>query len=352
MTGNDIMQKLTLTQPDDMHVHFRDSIYLQTTVPATANQFGRAIVMPNLKPPVTTLAMLNAYKQRILAVLPNEANFEPLMTLYLTDAITPQQMLKAATSGEVTAVKLYPAGVTTNSDAGVQDIEKLYPVFEIMQTHHLPLLVHGEVNHPEVDVFDREPYFLDTLAQLLQHFPALKIVLEHITTRASVDFVVSTPKNVAATITPHHLLLNRNHLLSGGIHPHYYCLPVLKRREDQQSLVAAATCGNPKFFLGTDSAPHAIQAKESSCGCAGIYSAHAALELYAQVFDAVGALDKLEAFASFHGADFYQLPRNTKRVTLVKKAWQIPNTLAFGQENLVPLWAGDTLNWQLQSNKE
>lgn len=341
------MQKITLTQPDDMHVHLRDGVYLQTTVPATAKQFARAIVMPNLKPPITTLTALQNYKQRILSALPENSHFEPLMTLYLTNDITPQQIAEAALSKQVTAIKLYPAGVTTNSEAGISHIEQLYPVFGAMEEFNLPLLIHGEVNDVTVDIFDRERCFLACLEKLIQKFPNLRVVLEHITTLEAVDFILSTSHNVAATITPHHLLLNRNHLLSGGIHPHYYCLPILKRRKHQEALITAATSGHKKIFLGTDSAPHSIQNKENHCGCAGIYSAHAAIELYAHVFESADALDKLETFASHNAADFYRLPRNTKHITLIKNHWKIPKKLAFGDDMLVPLWAGESLNWKL-----
>jgi dihydroorotase len=315
-------------------------------VPATAKQFGRAVVMPNLKSPVNTLTQVRAYRQRILSALPQDASFDPLMTLYLTDDITPEQMLEIALSKEVTAAKLYPAGVTTNAEAGIQQIETLYPLFEVMQAHDLPLLIHGETNLSHVDIFDREAYFLTFLSTLIERFPKLRIVLEHITTQAAVQFILATPNHIAATITPHHLLLNRNHLLSGGIRPHYYCLPILKRLEDQRALIAAATSGHPNFFLGTDSAPHRIDTKETSCGCAGIYSAHAAMELYAHVFESVNALDKLEAFASFYAADFYRLPRHTKRIQLVKQSWTVPDTIPFGHDELVPLWAGNVLSWK------
>lgn len=343
------MQKITLTQPDDAHVHLRDNAYLQTTVPATARQFARAIVMPNLKPPITTLAALQAYKKRIFSALPENTPFEPLMTLYLTDQITPEEIAQAALSKQVMALKLYPSGVTTNSEAGIKHIEQLYPIFSAMEALDLPLLIHGEVNDPATDIFDRERCFLAFLAKLIEKFPALRVVLEHITTCEAVDFILSASDKIAATITPHHLLLNRNDLLSKGIHPHYYCLPILKRRKHQEALIAAAISGNAKFFLGTDSAPHEIGAKETACGCAGIYSAHAAIELYAEVFEMAGALDKLEAFASHHGADFYRLPRNTKQITLIKNPWKIPEKLPFGHEMLVPLWAGNTLQWQLEN---
>jgi len=341
------MQTLHLIQPDDAHLHLRDGAYLKTTVPATAKQFSRAIVMPNLKPPITTLAALNDYKKRILSVVPAGMAFEPLMTLYLTDEITPEQIAEAAASKQVAAIKLYPAGVTTNSEAGVKQLAQLYPVFAAMEALDMPLLIHGEASDPAIDIFDRERDFLLLLEKLVQKFPALRIVLEHITTKEAAEFVLSAPANVAATITPHHLLLNRNDLLSGGVRPHYYCLPILKRRQHQEALITAAISGSKKFFLGTDSAPHAIATKETACGCAGIYSAHAAIELYTEAFERAGALDKLEAFASHYAADFYRLPRNTRRITLVKKPWEVAKQLPFGDETLVPLWAGDTLNWQL-----
>jgi dihydroorotase len=341
------MQTLQLTQPDDAHLHLRDDAYLKTTVPATARQCARAIVMPNLKPPVTTLAALQAYKARIMAAIPEGLSFQPLMTLYLTDDTTPQSVIAAAASKEVTAIKLYPAGVTTHSEAGVTQLAQLDPVFAAMESVNLPLLIHGETSDPAVDIFDRERDFLGSLEKMIQKFPRLRIVLEHITTAEAVDFVLAAPEQVAATITPHHLLLNRQHLLAGGVRPHYYCLPILKRRRHQEALIAAATRGNKKFFLGTDSAPHAIAMKETACGCAGIYSAHAAIELYAEAFERAGALDKLEAFSSHYAADFYQLPRNTRGITLVKKPWKVMQTLAFGDETVVPLWAGETLSWQL-----
>lgn len=342
------MKTLHLTKPDDAHLHLRDGAYLKTTVAATAKQFARAIVMPNLKPPVTTLTALRDYKARILSAVPNGLSFEPLMTLYLTDTITPADIASAAASKEVTAIKLYPAGVTTNSEAGVKALSQLDAVFAAMEEHDLPLLIHGESSDPDIDIFDREKYFLlDALEKLIQKFPNLRVVLEHITTKDAAQFILSASSYVAATITPHHLLLNRNHLLSGGIRPHYYCLPILKRQTHQAALIAAATSGNKKFFLGTDSAPHSIASKETSCGCAGIYSAHAAIELYAEAFEQANALDKLEGFASHFAADFYKLPRNTQRITLVKKPWEVAKKLPFGDEELVPLWAGETLSWQL-----
>ncbi|WP_374603003.1 dihydroorotase [Arenimonas sp.] len=343
------MTSLTLTRPDDWHLHLRDGGMLARVLPDTARQFARAIVMPNLVPPVTTVALAGAYRERILAALPAGMQFEPLMTLYLTERTSPQDIAEAKASGFVHAVKWYPAGATTNSDAGVSNIERCAATLQAMQDHDLPLLVHGEVTGADVDVFDREAVFIETLLKpLLQRFPALRVVLEHITTRQAAEFIAGAPANVAATITPHHLLMNRNALFTGGLRPHHYCLPVLKREEHRLALVAAATGGSPKFFLGTDSAPHTRGAKESACGCAGMYSAHAALELYAEVFEAEGALDKLEAFASFHGPDFYRLPRNTDRITLVREAWTLPAELGEGATALVPLRAGTELAWRLQ----
>jgi dihydroorotase len=342
------MQKITLIKPDDAHLHLRDGPYLRTTVRDAARLFARAIIMPNLKPPVTTLRQVLEYRERIVAVIPAGLAFQPLMTLYLTDTMTAQMVAEAKASGVVSGVKLYPAGVTTHSEAGVSSLEQVYPVLEAMQNHDLPLLIHGESNDATVDIFDREKYFLEQLDQLIQRFPGLRVVLEHITTEDAVKFVMMAPTSkLVATITVHHLLLNRNDLLAGGIRPHHYCLPVLKRKEHQLALNAAATSGNPRFFLGTDSAPHAIGTKESACGCAGIYSAHAALELYAQVFEAAGVLDRLQGFASHYAADFYGLPRNSETVTLIKKPWRVPDTLPFGEEKLVPLWAGEMVQWQV-----
>ena len=344
------MTSLTITRPDDWHLHLRDGDMLARVLPDTARQFARAIVMPNLVPPVTTVALAGAYRDRILGALPAGLAFEPLMTLYLTERTSPQDIAEAKASGFVQAVKWYPAGATTNSDAGVSNIDRCHATLQAMQDHDLPLLVHGEVTGAEVDVFDREAVFIETLLKpLLQRFPKLRVVLEHITTRQAAEFIAGAPANVAATITPHHLLMNRNALFTGGLRPHHYCLPVLKREEHRRALVAAATGGSPKFFLGTDSAPHTRGAKESACGCAGMYSAHAALELYAEVFEAEAALDKLEAFASFHGPDFYRLPRNTDRITLVREAWTLPGQLGEGIDALVPLRAGTELAWRLQS---
>jgi dihydroorotase len=337
--------KLTLTRPDDWHVHLRDGAMLAAVLPDTARRFARAIVMPNLKPPVRTVAEAAAYRERILAALPAGMCFTPLMTLYLTDHTQPEEILKAKASGFVHGVKYYPAGATTHSDAGVTHIRRVDAVLEAMQEVGLPLLLHGEVTDPDVDVFDREAVFIDRiLTPLLQRLPRLKVVLEHITTRQAAEFVAAAPANVGATITVHHLLYNRNAMFQGGIRPHYYCLPVLKRESHRQALVAAATSGNPKFFLGTDSAPHATPTKEAACGCAGIYTAHAAIELYAEAFEAAGALDKLEAFASHFGPDFYGLERNTDTLTLVKESQAVPATHAAG---ITPLRAGEHLAWRL-----
>lgn len=339
---------LTITRPDDWHLHLRDDAALNRTVIDSARQFSRAIVMPNLRPPVTTTQMAKAYRQRILSVLPDNAEFEPLMTLYLTDNTPASEIETAVDSGIVKAVKLYPAGATTNSDAGVTDLKHCSATLETMQKLGLPLLIHGEVTDHDIDIFDREKRFIDDkLIPLLHDFPDLKVVFEHITTADAAQFVEASGPNLAATITPHHLLFNRNDLLVGGIRPHYFCLPVLKRNTHQQALLQAATSGNSKFFLGTDSAPHPRQSKENSCGCAGIYSAHAAIELYAEAFEAMDALDKLEGFASFYGADFYGLPRNDSQITLHKQAWQVPEKLAFADTELVPLRAGETMQWQL-----
>ncbi|MEW6254252.1 MAG: dihydroorotase, partial [Planctomycetota bacterium] len=321
---------LTLTRPDDWHIHFRDGAAMQSVLPDTARVFGRAIAMPNLKPPVVTVADAAAYRDRLLAAAAG-TRFEPLMTLYLTDNTSPDEIRRAKASGFVHAVKYYPAGATTNSDSGVTELTRAYPAIAAMEEVGLPLLLHGEVVDPDVDVFDREAVFIDRhLTRLLKDFPRLRIVLEHITTRHAAEFVAAAPDHVGATITVHHLLYNRNAMFRGGIRPHLYCLPVLKRELHRQALVAAAVSGNPKFFLGTDSAPHAVGAKESACGCAGIYTAHAAIELYAEVFEDAGALDKLEAFASFHGADFYGLPRHTDTITLVREPWTVPQRLALG----------------------
>ena len=379
------MDSLTITRPDDWHLHLRDGAAMAAVLPDTARRFARAIVMPNLKPPVTTVALAAAYRERILAALPagmgapspglpkagrantmeplggepqspplegrpgGEGQFEPLMTLYLTDNMAPTEIDAARASGFVHAVKLYPAGATTNSDAGVSDLRKCAATLARMETLGLPLLVHGEVTDPAVDVFDREAVFIDTvLSTLLRDFPGLKLVLEHITTRDGIDFVKAGGANVAGTLTAHHLLLNRNAIFAGGIRPHHYCLPVLKRETHRQALLVAAVSGSPKFFLGTDSAPHAQSTKETACGCAGCYTAHAGIELYAEAFDAVGALDKLEAFASFFGPDFYGLPRNAGTITLRRESWAVPASLDYlPGDRLVPLRAGESVAWRL-----
>lgn len=342
------VNSITITRPDDWHLHLRDNNALQRTVADTARCFGRAIVMPNLQPPVINAKQAASYRQRILAARPADSQFEPLMTLYLTDNTTPEDIVAAVESGFVKAVKLYPAGATTNSAAGVTNIANCYTTLETMQALGLPLLIHGEVTHNHIDIFDREKVFIDEkLIPLLRDFPELKVVFEHITTKEATDFVAEASNFVAATITPHHLLLNRNDMLVGGIRPHHFCLPVLKRNTHQQALITAATSSNPKFFLGTDSAPHSQHAKESACGCAGIYSAHAAIELYAEAFDAAESLDKLEGFASFYGADFYGLPRNSQHITLQKTEWQVAKTLSFADEPLVPMRAGETIRWKL-----
>jgi dihydroorotase len=342
------MQAITLTRPDDWHLHLRDDALMQSIVPDTARQFARAIVMPNLKPPVTTTAQALEYRSRIVAALPAGAKFEPLMTLYLTDNTSADEIRKAKKSGVIHAVKYYPAGATTNSDAGVTDIRKAYPALEEMQRCGMPLLVHGEVTDSSVDVFDREAVFIErVMTPLLRDLPQLRVVFEHITTQQAVQFVMSAPDHIAATITAHHLLYNRNAMFSGGMRPHYYCLPVLKRELHRVALGKAATSRNPKFFLGTDSAPHAQHTKEAACGCAGCYTAHAAMELYAEAFEQLGALDKLEGFASFYGADYYGLPRNTDTITLRKEEWQVPATQGFGEHQLVPLRAGERMKWKL-----
>jgi dihydroorotase len=341
---------ITIIRPDDWHLHLRDGGQLRAVLPHTAKQFARAIIMPNLRPPVTTVDMALAYRARILAALPAalQSGFEPLMTLYLTDNTSPAEIVRAKASGVVHAVKLYPAGATTNSDAGVTDIARCYDTLAAMEQNNLPLLLHGEVTDPDVDVFDREQVFIDRiLAPLAQRFPGLRMVFEHVTTRDAVQFVTAASDNIAATITAHHLLFNRNAIFQGGIRPHYYCLPVLKREMHRQALLEAATSGNPKFFLGTDSAPHGQTSKENSCGCAGIFTAHAAIELYATAFEQAGALDKLEAFASFYGADFYRLPRNKGTITLKKESWIVPEQLDFAGDSLIPLYAGANLSWKL-----
>jgi dihydroorotase len=341
---------IEITRPDDWHLHLRDDAALKAVVGDTARRFGRAIVMPNLKPPVTTVALAAAYRERIVAAVPSGMRFEPLMTLYLTDNTPPTEIDAAKSSGFVHAVKLYPAGATTNSDAGVSDLKKCAATLARMEAVGLPLLVHGEVTDPAVDVFDREAVFIDTvLKPLLASYPKLRLVLEHITTADGINFVKSQGSNVAGTLTAHHLLLNRNAIFAGGIRPHHYCLPVLKRETHRQALVAAATSGSPKFFLGTDSAPHAKSTKEAACGCAGCYTANAGIELYAEAFDAAGALDRLEGFASFYGADFYGLPRNAEKVRLTRTAWPVPASLDYlAGDPLVPLRAGETIAWRLE----
>jgi dihydroorotase len=340
--------KITLTRPDDWHLHLRDGALMRDVVPDTAKRFARAIVMPNLKPPITTLQAAVEYRQRIVDAVPNGMTFEPLMTLYLTDNMLPAEITKAKASGLIHAVKYYPAGATTNSDSGVTAIEKTYAVLEAMQQLGMPLLLHGEVTDASVDIFDREKVFIDTiLSPLVKKFPALRIVLEHITTSHAAEFVLAAGNNIAATITAHHLLLNRNAIFQGGIRPHNYCLPVLKRETHRLALVKAAASGNPKFFLGTDSAPHAKHTKENACGCAGLYTSHAGIELYAEAFDAAGAIDKLEGFASFFGADFYKLPRNAEKITLEKTAWKVPTEIKFGDDTLVPMLAAETMHWKL-----
>jgi dihydroorotase len=341
------MTDLTLIRPDDWHLHVRDGAAMASVVPATARQFARAIVMPNLKPPVTTAEQAAAYRDRIRAAVPAGVQFEPLMVLYLTNNTPAEEAVRAKAMGAV-AFKLYPAGATTNSDAGVTDLRHTYGVLEAMQREGLVLCVHGEVTDSEIDVFDREKAFIDDkLIPLRRDFPELKIVFEHITTKEAAQYVSEADAFVGATITPQHLLYNRNAIFMGGIRPHYYCLPVLKREEHRVALMQAATSGSPKFFLGTDSAPHAAHLKEHASGCAGCYSAPCALELYAEAFEAAGALDKLEGFASFHGADYYGLPRNTDTVTLRRESWVVPETLPFGETVIKPLRGGDTLNWRL-----
>ena len=348
MTRLNNEQSLTLTRPDDWHLHLRDGEMLGGVLPDTVRRFARAIVMPNLSPPVTTVVAAQAYRQRILDRLPAGAEFEPLMTLYLTEATSPDEILRARDCGVVHALKLYPAGATTNAEHGVRELARCTAVLEAMQRVGMPLLVHGEVTDPKIDIFDREAVFIErVLSPLVRDFPALKVVLEHITTSAAAGFVRSAPDQVAATITAHHLLLNRNAIFAGGIRPHAYCLPVLKREQHRQALVAAATSGNPKFFLGTDSAPHLRQAKEAACGCAGIYTAHAAIELYAEAFEQAGALDRLEAFASHFGPDFYGLPRNTTTIRLVRRAWSVPEQIEIAGQALVPMRAGEAIAWQL-----
>ena len=342
---------LTLTRPDDWHLHLRDGPALATVTAHVAARFARAIVMPNLHPPITTAAQAAAYRERIRAALPRGSGFEPLMTLYLTDHTRVAEVTRAAADGVVRAVKYYPAGATTHSEAGVTDIARTYAVLEQMQALGLPLLLHGEATDREVDIFDRERVFIErVLTDLIRRFPQLPLVLEHVTTREAVEFVLAAGPKVAATITPQHLLLNRNALFEGGLRPHHYCLPVLKREAHREALLAAATGGSPKFFLGTDSAPHSRRSKEAACGCAGIYTAHAGIELYAEVFAAAGALPRLEAFASFHGADFYGLPRNRGTLTLVDVPWSPPASYPFAGEELVPFRAGEPIGWRLSED--
>jgi dihydroorotase len=342
------MNSLTLRRPDDWHVHLRDGAALAAVVKFTAERFGRAIVMPNLKPPVSTAALARAYRDRIVAALPANARFEPLLTLYLTNATTPDEIDRARAAGFVHGVKLYPAGATTHSEAGVTDIAQVHGVLERMQRIGMPLLVHGETPQPEVDVFDRETHFIDSVLQpLIERYPGLRVVFEHITTARAVEFVAQARAGVAATITPQHLLHNRNAIFSGGIRPHYFCLPIFKRERDRQALLGAATSGNPRFFLGTDSAPHERTAKENACGCAGMFTAHAAIELYAEVFESAGRLDRLEPFASHFGADFYGLPRHDETITLIKESWVPPQVYDFGNGALVPYRGGEPIAWRL-----
>jgi dihydroorotase len=343
------MKTLTITRPDDWHTHVRNGAVLRTVLPHTARQFARAIIMPNLKPPVTTVALALAYREEILQAVPAGFDFTPLMTLYLTGSTTAAEIEKAAKSEHVYAFKLYPAGATTNSDAGVADIKSIYPLLEAMEKHDIPLLIHGEVTDEHCDIFDRERVFVDTsLTGIVDNFPGLRIVVEHVTTTEAVQFVQTAGANIAATITPQHLLFNRNAILAGGIRPHYYCLPIIKREQHRLALVAAATSGNPKFFLGTDSAPHLTLSKETACGCAGCYSAHAALELYAEAFERAGSLDKLEGFASFFGADFYRLPRNSGTVTLEKTGWTVPSFYGENSNAITPLKANEELSWKMR----
>jgi dihydroorotase len=339
---------ITITRPDDWHLHLRDGATMASVLPHTARQFARAIVMPNLKPPVTSTAQALAYRDRILAALPSGTAFEPLMTLYLTDNTAPEEILRARESGLIHAVKLYPAGATTNSDAGVTDLRKCYRALEAMQQVGMPLLVHGEVTDPEIDIFDREAIFIDrVMTPLRSDMPELKVVFEHITTQDAAHYVQEAGQHTAATITAHHLLYNRNEIFKGGIRPHYYCLPVLKRETHRKALVQAAISGSGKFFLGTDSAPHARNTKEHACGCAGCYTALHAMELYAQAFDQASALDKLEGFASLHGPDFYGLPRNKGTITLMRQPWTLPSELPMGESTVVPLNGGETIEWAM-----
>ena len=343
------MEEITITKPDDWHLHLRGGDAMRSVLGMSALQMGRAVIMPNLSPPITNTQQAIKYYNEIINALPKGSKFNPLMVLYLTDKTTKNEIIDASNASEVHAVKLYPAGATTNSDSGVTSIKNTYPALEQMQKEGVPLLIHGEVTDAYVDVFDREKVFIDrTLTKLVKNFPSLKIVLEHITTKDAVDFINECEINIAATVTPHHLLANRNHMLVGGVRPHFYCLPVLKRQSPhQESLITAATSGSPKFFLGTDSAPHEKHQKESSCGCAGIFSAHAAIELYAEAFDRVGKIQKLEGFASFFGADFYGLPRNQEKITLGKDTWRIPESFNFSGSHVIPFFAGEELAWRL-----
>jgi len=342
------MNQLTLTRPDDWHLHLRDNAMLASTVPAATRGFGRGIIMPNLLPPATTVAQVSAYRDRILAQRPAGSNWEPLMVLYLTDNTSSDEIRAAKECGFIHGCKYYPAGATTNSDSGVTNLANIDKVLETMQEVGMVLQLHGEVTTADIDIFDREAEFIERhLRGLTQHYPGLKIIFEHITTQQAAEFVAAEGDNIAATITPQHLLFNRNHMLVGGIRPHFFCLPILKRDIHQQALIAAATSGSPKFFLGTDSAPHAQDKKESACGCAGCFSHHAAIELYAQAFEEAGALDKLEGFASLYGADFYGLPRNSQTITLLRQPWQLPASIPFDDSQLIPLGAGTTLNWKL-----
>jgi dihydroorotase len=346
------MQTLTLTQPDDWHLHVRTGDMLKTVINHTARQYARAIIMPNLQPPVINVDQAVKYQQEILQATDKQYNFTPLMVLYLTNETLPEDVKKAAESDVIHAFKLYPAGATTHSAQGVTDLQALFPTIAAMEKYDLPLLIHGEVTDIEIDIFDRERLFIETKLCLLQkNFPNLRVVLEHVSTKEAVDFVMSASDKIAATVTPQHLLYNRNAILVGGIKPHYYCLPILKRETHRLALVQAATSGSAKFFLGTDSAPHLSHLKENSCGCGGCYSAYASIELYAEAFEQVGALDKLEGFASFHGADFYQLPRNAKKITLEKINWQVPEYYAVAEQKLIPLNAGETLHWKLKNNR-
>jgi len=343
------MNKLTLIQPDDWHLHVRHGAILNTVIAHTARQFGRAIIMPNLNPPILTVDQALDYREEIINALPESSSFSPLMTLYLSNTLTSEEIKKAAVSEHIHAIKLYPAGATTNSDSGVSDLKAIYPLLKTMEAIDLPLLIHGEVTNQDCDIFDREKEFVSSsLSDIVKNFPNLRIVVEHVTTKEAVDFVLSASDKVAATITPQHLLFNRNAILAGGIRPHHYCLPIIKREHHRLALVKAATSGNPKFFLGTDSAPHLTGAKESSCGCAGCYSAYGAMELYTEVFEQENALDKLEGFASFYGADFYQLPRNTQTITLEKKNWTVPATYQVDNSTITPLKANDILSWKQQ----